>query len=66
MRHKLTLRDLSEMFALRGIVFCHETVRAWESPVRPMTAPKRPTGRSSNCHFAGSCVEVILVALMVE
>ncbi|MBV8094459.1 MAG: hypothetical protein JO110_14780, partial [Acetobacteraceae bacterium] len=30
LRYKLSLRDLPEMFALRGMVFSHEAVREWE------------------------------------
>src|SRR3954466_5178819 len=30
LRYKLSLRDLPEMFLVRGMVFCHETVREWE------------------------------------
>ncbi|WP_458098177.1 IS6 family transposase [Roseomonas sp. WA12] len=30
-RYRLTLRDLTEMFLIRGIVFSHETVRAWQA-----------------------------------
>ena len=38
LRYKLTLRDLPEMFAIRGIVFCHETVRDWEAKLTPALA----------------------------
>jgi putative transposase len=31
LRYKLSLRDLAEMFLIRGIVFSHEAVRAWEA-----------------------------------
>src|SRR3954453_19085048 len=31
LRYRLTLRDLAEMFLLRGIVFSYEAVRAWEA-----------------------------------
>ena len=31
LRYKLSLRDLPEMFLVRGIVFTHEAVREWES-----------------------------------
>jgi putative transposase len=31
LRYKLSLRDLPEMFAIRGIVFSHEAVRDWEA-----------------------------------
>src|SRR5690348_877336 len=30
LRYKLSLRDLPEMFAVRGMVFSHEAVREWE------------------------------------
>ena len=35
LRYKLSLRDLSEMFLLRGIVFSHEVVRDWEAKLTP-------------------------------
>jgi putative transposase len=38
LRYKLSLRDLPEMFAVRGIVFCHETVRDWEAKLTPALA----------------------------
>ena len=31
LRYKLALRDLPEMFAVRGIVFSYEAVRDWEA-----------------------------------
>src|SRR5215217_2773520 len=31
LRDKLSLRDLPEMFAVRGIVFSHEAVQEWEA-----------------------------------
>jgi putative transposase len=31
LRYKLSLRDLPEMFLIRGIVFSHEAVRDWEA-----------------------------------
>ena len=31
LRYKLSLRDLPEMFAVRGIVFSHEAVQEWEA-----------------------------------
>ena len=36
LRYRLTLRDLSEMFLQRGIVFSHETVREWEARLTPV------------------------------
>ena len=35
LRYKLSLRDLVEMFALRGFVFTHEAVREWEEKLAP-------------------------------
>jgi putative transposase len=35
LRYKLSLRDLSEMFLLRGIVFSYEAVRDWEAKLTP-------------------------------
>src|SRR6185437_15849268 len=38
LRYKLSLRDLAEMFLIRGIVFSHEAVRAWEAKLTPVLA----------------------------
>src|SRR6185437_5322309 len=38
LRYKLSLRDLAEMFLIRGIVFSHEAVRAWEAKLTPAPA----------------------------
>ena len=38
LRYKLSLRDLPEMFAIRGIVFSHEAVREWEAKLTPALA----------------------------
>jgi putative transposase len=38
LRYKLSLRDLSEMFLIRGIVFSHEAVRDWEAKLTPAMA----------------------------
>lgn len=38
LRYCLTLRDLAEMFLLRGIVFSHEAVREWEAKLAPVLA----------------------------
>ena len=35
LRYKLSLRDLAEMFLLRGIIFSYEAVRAWEAILTP-------------------------------
>ena len=38
LRHRLTLRDLAEMFLVRGLVFSHEAVRDWEAKLAPALA----------------------------
>src|SRR5215213_5199523 len=38
LRYRLTLRDLSEMFLIRGFVFSHEAVREWEAKLAPALA----------------------------
>ena len=38
LRYKLSLRDLPEMFALRGMVFSYEAVREWEAKLTPALA----------------------------
>jgi transposase-like protein len=38
LRYRLTLRDLAEMFLLRGLVFSHEAVREWEAKLAPILA----------------------------
>ena len=38
LRYKLSLRDLPEMFLVRGMVFSHEAVRAWEARFTPVLA----------------------------
>src|SRR3954466_7619296 len=37
-RYKLSLRDLPEMFAVRGSVFSYEGVREWEAKLTPALA----------------------------
>src|SRR5258708_709803 len=37
-RYKLSLRDLVEMFVVRGYNFTHETVRDWEARFAPLLA----------------------------
>jgi putative transposase len=38
LRYRLTLRDLAEMFLIRGIVFSYEAVRDWEAKLAPVLA----------------------------
>jgi transposase-like protein len=49
LRYRLTLRDLAEMFLLRGIVFSYEAVRDWETKLAPVLTDalrQRRHGRS--------------------
>src|SRR4030088_55756 len=38
LRYKLSLRDLPEMFLIRGIVFSYEAARDWEAKLSPAMA----------------------------
>jgi transposase-like protein len=38
LRYKLSLRDLVEMFLIRGIAFSYEAVRDWEAKLTPALA----------------------------
>jgi DDE domain len=38
LRYKLSLRDLAEMFLVRGIAFSYEAVRDWEAKLMPAVA----------------------------
>ena len=52
LRYKLSLRDLAEMFLIRGIVFTHEAVRDWEAKLAPLLAEglrKRRAGKAGRC-----------------
>src|SRR2546425_1032109 len=40
LRYKLSLRDLAEMFLLRGFHFTHEVDRKWEARFAPLIADK--------------------------
>jgi putative transposase len=53
-RYKLSLRDPTEMFLQRGIVFTHEAVRAWESRLTPHLTEalrKRRYGKVGNSWY---------------
>ena len=52
LRYKLSLRDLAEMFLIRGIMFTHEAVRDWEAKLAPLLAEglrKRRAGKAGRC-----------------
>src|SRR3712207_6277804 len=54
LRYQLSLRDLPEMFLVRGMGFCHETVRACEAKLTPALAEelrRRRRGKAGRrCH----------------
>src|SRR5579864_9414516 len=52
LRYKLSLRDLAEMFLVRGIVFSHEAVRDWEAKLTPALAEE--LRRRRRRHIGGS------------
>ena len=54
LRYKLSLRDLAEMFLIRGLVFSYEAVRDWEAKLTPALAEEAGT---STRHTFG-CVVV--------
>ena len=39
LRYKLSLRDLAEIFLIRGFVFTYEAVREWEAKLTPAPGP---------------------------
>ena len=49
LRYKLSLRDLAEMFLLRGFEFTHETVREWEERFAPLLAEYVRGKRKGKC-----------------
>jgi hypothetical protein len=48
LRYKLSLRNLAEMFLIRGIVFTHEAVRDWEAKLAPRLAEGLRQRRAGN------------------
>ena len=66
-RDKLSLRDLSERFLQRGIVFTHEAVRDWERKLAPLLRAcfenhaGRLAKRRTMSRIMASCSSVSLV-----
>jgi putative transposase len=65
LRYRLTLRDLTEMFLHRGIVFSHEAVRDWETKLAPVLADElrrrrhgRGGARSRHWHVDETYIKV--------
>jgi putative transposase len=48
LRYKLSLRDLAEMFLIRGFVFTYEAVRDWEAKLTPALAEELRRSRRGN------------------
>ena len=58
LRYKLSLRDLAEMFLIRGFVFSHEAVRDWEAKLTPALAKdlrQRRKGKVGRSWYVGFC-----------
>jgi putative transposase len=54
LRYKLSLRDLPEMFLIRGIEFSYEAVRDWEAKLAPTLIDnlrRRRKGRIGKCWY---------------
>src|SRR6476646_1169872 len=63
LRYKLSLRDLAEIFLIRGLVFSYEAVRDWEAKLTPALAEnlrRRRKGKVGRSDRAGALVDVIL------
>ena len=65
LRHRLTLRDLSEILLLRGIEVSHEAVRDWETKLLPVMGDeprKRRRGKwqgpGASWHVGETCLKV--------
>ena len=70
LRYKLSLRDLVEMFAIRGYEFTHETVREWEARFAPLLSAqlktkRRRAGRQVVVHRRDVCEDQRPLALSV-
>ena len=52
-RYRLTLRDLSEIMALRGIEVSYEAVRAWEAKLLPVMGDTLRKRRFGNAVYPG-------------
>ena len=55
LRYRLTLRDLSEMFLVRGSAFSHEAVRDWEATNSATSSASAPATISTSPPTAVAC-----------
>ena len=58
LRYKLSLRDLPEMFLIRGIVFSHEAVRDWEAKLTSALAKVCAVADAAGSEKAGTLTRV--------
>ncbi len=54
LRYRLTLRDLSEIMALRGIEVSYEAVRNWETKLLPIMGDDLRKRRHGRCRGPGT------------
>src|ERR671920_789399 len=67
LRYKLSLRDLAEMFLIRGIMFTHEAVRDWEAKLAPLLAEGlRKRGRAAGPDFRRLIQLVVGISLALS
>jgi transposase-like protein len=57
LRYKLSLRDLAEMFLVRGFTFTHEAVREWEERFAPLLAAQLRAKRRGTAGVKWHCDE---------
>ena len=57
LRYKLSLRDLAEMFVVRGFEFTHETVREWEAKFAPLITEQLRSRRKGKAGKSWYCDE---------
>lgn len=61
-RYKLSLRDLVEMFAVRGYMFSHETMRDWKARFGPLLTTQLRANRrgqvGQSWYVDETCVKV--------
>jgi len=65
-RYKLSLRDLAEMFLMRGFTFTHETVRDWETRFAPLLSnqlKRRRRGQAGKSWYVDGCWQYLYRAI---
>src|SRR6266567_679239 len=60
LRYKLSLRDLAEMFLVRGFEFTHEAVRDWEARFAPLVTEQLRVRRKGKAGYSWHCDETYL------